>query len=136
MVINMGFCTNCGNQINDGILFCTNCGIKIVMAPNEEPQIMRTLTITRKMQFVACAIKYNVYVDDVDLGNIGVGKYLYANVNSDTVRVEIKTTNTKPEKRLWMLLKISQNTRIDFEPQIGGGVTAYISGAKILEQGN
>ena len=37
----MGFCSNCGNPINDNILFCTNCGQRVdfVVKVQQQPFI-------------------------------------------------------------------------------------------------
>lgn len=33
------FCTECGTQLEDGMLFCINCGTKINVAPTENNDI-------------------------------------------------------------------------------------------------
>ena len=31
------YCTNCGNQINEGSKFCDNCGFNLNNSPNQQP---------------------------------------------------------------------------------------------------
>lgn len=34
------YCTNCGNQINDGVKFCTSCGTPIAAPVAEQPPVL------------------------------------------------------------------------------------------------
>lgn len=135
---NVQVCTLCGAELKNGQLFCSSCGTAVCQGGHPtQPVTARTLTVSRKTQFVCCAVGYKVCVDGVELGNIGVGKSVSTNISSDTVRVEIKcTTVLMTGIRLWMMLKVTQNAVIEFELQYGGAISARITGAEILDQGH
>lgn len=130
-------CFVCGAQLKAGQLFCTNCGTSCRQSERKQPEkTARTLTVARKAQLICAGVSYKVSVDGVDFGKIGVGKSFTTTVFSDTVRVEIRcTTVLMTGIRLSMLLKISENARVDFELEYGGPISATVSGAQILQQG-
>ncbi len=39
------FCTNCGNEIPEGVAFCTECGTKISESPNQAPVIEQPVKV-------------------------------------------------------------------------------------------
>lgn len=133
---NIKYCPMCGAALNNGQIFCSNCGTACGHGGGQQTNsIARTLIISRKAQFVCSLTSYKVFVDGIDLGNIGVGKSLFANISADTVRVEIKcTTVLMTGIRLFMLLKVTQNPKVEFELQYGGAISATVSGAEILQQ--
>ena len=106
------FCTNCGNEINDGALFCTKCGNKIV---NKNDNNNNNVNITQgsvifarqKQAIYGVAVPIKVYLDGVEVASLkngaeikvpaSIGKHRVAfNLWSGNGQYDIEVTNEHP----------------------------------------
>ena len=60
------FCTNCGNEINDGALFCTKCGNKIVNNNDNNGLIGKSIGNT---EINNCYYSYGKSITKINLTN-------------------------------------------------------------------
>lgn len=77
----MAFCSNCGNQINEGAAFCTNCGTKLAVAPVAPPApavppapYVQQAPAMRKMHCPNCG-SYSISINTETTVNGGVSTH-------------------------------------------------------------
>ncbi len=102
---------------------------------------MQKLTVLRRWEAGNSELNFKIYVDSKDLGNIGAGESLFADIVSEKVTIKIvhysKTTDLKISKT--MILNNMKNPRISFGV-FSSQVLQYlkivtdVSGATILQE--
>lgn len=109
---------------------------------NTDNKCAYTLTIFRKWQAGSNKSDFKVYVDGVELGNIGAGESLFTEISSDQVQIEIKCTSSiiMPIQLHMFLRAVEHNPKISFELRSYDAtgysyfphIDATVSGAEIL----
>ena len=80
------FCTNCGNEMQNGSNFCGSCG-KLVNVENNK---MGTITFHRIGRIYRCILPMTVYIDGKYAGRLNNNDTFTANVEIGTHKVLIE----------------------------------------------
>ena len=81
------FCKYCGNELQDGA-FCQNCGNKVddIIAPQNNSCI----TVYRKSSFAGMATDFEIFVDNMKLGNIKNGQSVIYEMSAGVHSIFVK----------------------------------------------
>ena len=94
-------------------------------------QELRTLTVVRSSQFVNCGAGYDVLVDGVKVGKIKNGGTLTTQIPQET-EIHIRCSSMKSQA-VALQIRAGDSPRIDFTTVYGGGISATVTGAQVLE---
>ena len=87
-------CPNCGNY-NNGTNFCTNCGAQLINANNNintniNNNQVGQITFVRPKKFYGMAIKFKLFIDGVQVGELANGSSVSFPIYYGAHRIEVK----------------------------------------------